>query len=413
MSSYSDSRFDIVIVGAGMVGATMACLLRDTTLRIALVDQSSLETDLSNSPLNPDKFESRVSALTAASKSLFTQLGIWSQVESRRVCDYQDMHVWDADGTGKISFSAKELNQKELGSIVENSLLTDALYKQIKAQENLTLITSESIQELEHAERETILTMESGNYVSAQLVIAADGANSRIRELSEFKTKEWDYDHHALVTTVKTELPHQRTALQRFMETGPLAFLPLTSSPTNCDQKYCSIVWSAIPSLADELRAMTDSEFCKTLGFAIEHRLGNIEYCDNRFSFPLRQRHAIDYVKSNIVLIGDAAHSIHPLAGQGVNLGFLDASVLAQELIHGLNAGRTIADTVVLSRYQRKRIGHNLGMMWVMEGFKHLFAEQALPIRWLRNIGMSGVDNIGAVKNHLARRAMGLDWSNV
>ena len=144
----------------------------------------------------------------------------------------------------------------------------------------------------------------------------------------------------------------------------------------------------------------------------IEHRLGNIEWVDQRFAFPLRQRHATDYVQGNVVLVGDAAHTIHPLAGQGVNLGLLDVQVLASELKRGIEAGRNLADARVLQRYQRKRIGHNLGMMWMMEGFKHLFAERALPVRWLRNFGMTGVDNISVVKNQLARRAMGLDWQS-
>lgn len=410
MNSHKANSFDLVIVGGGMVGATMACLLRKTSLRIALIDRNKFDSSPPQEALSDDKFDPRVSALTTASKAIFMDLGIWPEIENRRLCNYQDMHVWDADGTGSISFSAAELNQSELGTIVENTLLINALHRQLEAQENLSLVASETIEKIENSETETRLVTDSGKEFTTQLVIAADGANSKIRELCNFKTKEWDYDHHAIVTTVKTELPHQNTALQRFIETGPLALLPLASSKGDTDQNYCSIVWSAIPSLAEELMGMSESEFCKILATASENRLGNITSCDKRFSFPLRQRHAINYVESNVALIGDAAHSIHPLAGQGVNLGLLDAAVLAQELQHGESVGRDIADPVVLRRYQRKRIGHNLGMMWVMEGFKHLFAEQALPVRWLRNIGMSGVDNMGVVKNHLARRAMGLDW---
>ena len=245
---------------------------------------------------------------------------------------------------------------------------------------------------------------------NAVISIAADGANSKVRELSEFDTREWNYDHHAIVTTVKTEKKHKLTALQRFIETGPLAFLPLSINANDSEQNYCSIVWSSIPDRTEELISLNDEAFCLELGRSIESRLGAIEWCDKRFAFPLRQRHAVDYVKHNVVLIGDAAHSIHPLAGQGVNLGFMDAATLANELLHGREIGRELNDLTVLSRYQRKRIGQNLGMMWMMEGFKHLFAEQALPVRWLRNIGMTSVDNLSVVKNHLARRAMGLDW---
>ena len=408
MNASQEQSFDIVIVGGGMVGATMACLLRDLDLNIALVDR--VEFDVLNAEVTRDKFDPRVSAVTAATKKIFADLKVWPDIEAARCCNYLDMHVWDADGTGSISFSAIDLNQSELGTIVENSILGSALYKQISNQENLNLLAPMNIASMEVNDGGTRLITDKGQQKIAKLVIAADGANSKIRELAKFPTREWDYNHNAIVTTVKTELAHQQTALQRFIDTGPLAFLPLAVEPNGSIQNYCSIVWTAIPKHAEYLMQLSDNDFCTELTKAIEGRLGNIEWCDKRFTFPLRQRHSIDYVKNNVVLIGDAAHSIHPLAGQGVNLGFLDAAVLARELHHGIEVGRELADPSVLGRYQRKRKGHNLGMMWLMEGFKHLFAEQALPIRWLRNIGMSGVDNISVVKNNLARRAMGLDW---
>ena len=408
MNASQEQSFDIVIVGGGMVGATMACLLRDLDLNIALVDR--VEFDVLNAEVTRDKFDPRVSAVTAATKKIFADLKVWPDIEAARCCNYLDMHVWDADGTGSISFSAIDLNQSELGTIVENSILGSALYKQISNQENLNLLAPMNIASMEVNDGGTRLITDKGQQKIAKLVIAADGANSKIRELAKFPTREWDYNHNAIVTTAKTELAHQQTALQRFIDTGPLAFLPLAAEPNDSIQNYCSVVWTAIPKHAEYLMQLSDNDFCTELTKAIEGRLGNIEWCDKRLTFPLRQRHSVDYVKNNVVLIGDAAHSIHPLAGQGVNLGFLDAAVFARELHPGLEVGRELADPSVLGRYQRKRKGHNLGMMWLMEGFKHLFAEQALPIRWLRNIGMSGVDNISVVKNNLARRAMGLDW---
>jgi 2-octaprenylphenol hydroxylase len=414
MNTVPETEFDIVIVGGGMVGATMACLLGRLPLRVALVDQA--EQDSSAIPFSSDslKFDSRVSALTKASTRLFDKIGAWERICSMRCCAYQDMEVWDADGTGRIHFSAEEINQPSLGTIVENSIITTALYATLEETENLSLLAPMTIQDLSVSgsagKQIAGLQTENGRQITTRLVIAADGANSKIRQLADFRTREWDYDHQALVTTVRTELPHNNTALQRFIETGPLAFLPLSPSAQSSDQSYCSIVWSAVPERAEALMAMPDEEMQLELAVSIEHRLGKILEIDKRLAFPLRQRHAIAYTKDNIVLIGDAAHTIHPLAGQGVNLGLLDAAALAQELGRALDAGRSLSDTTVLHRYQRKRIGHNLGMMWVMEGFKHLFAEQALPIRWLRNIGMSGVDNISVIKNQLARRAMGLDW---
>ena len=408
MNDSQEQSFDIVIVGGGMVGATMACLLRDLDLKIALVDRAKF--DVLNLEVTGGKFDPRVSAITTATKKIFLDLKVWPDIEAARCCNYLGMQVWDADGTGCINFSAIDLNQSELGTIVENSILSSALYKQISNQKNLSLLAPMNIASMEVSEGGTRLITDKGQQKTAKLIIAADGANSKIRELCRFSTREWEYNHNAIVTTVKTELAHEQTALQRFIDTGPLAFLPLAVEQNDSIQNYCSIVWTAIPKHAEYLMQLSDKNFCTELNKAIEGRLGNIEWCDKRFTFPLWQRHSIDYVKNNVVLIGDAAHSIHPLAGQGVNLGFLDAAVLARELHHGIEVGRELSDQTVLGRYQRKRKGHNLGMMWLMEGFKHLFAEQALPIRWLRNIGMSGVDNISVVKNNLARRAMGLDW---
>ena len=397
-----------------MVGACLACLLRELPLKVALVDRAAFDDGLIPCQQDQPAFDPRVSALTPASKRLFTELGVLQAIEGRRSCAYLDMEVWDADGTGRVHFSAADINQPELGSIVENSVITRALHEAVKSIGNLQIIAPARIDDL-HIDTDgnpprARLLFSDRPELSAALLVAADGANSSIRELAAFKTREWDYNHQAIVTTVKTELPHEQTARQRFIDTGPLAFLPLLPAADSADQHFCSIVWSAIPQRAEQLMALSDAAFKLELAAGIEHKLGKITWLDQRFAFPLRQRHATDYVRDNVVLIGDAAHTIHPLAGQGVNLGLLDAAALAGELSRGLGAGRELADQAALKRYQRKRIGHNLGMMWVMEGFRHLFAQQALPIRWLRNIGMTGVDNLSLIKNQLARRAMGLDW---
>ena len=396
-------RFDIVVVGGGMVGATMASLLAGENLRVALVDRGDLQ---SRPVADGQGFDARVSALTPHSCELLRQLGVWPGVEAQRICPYQAMHVWDAEGTGSISFNASDIDQLELGTIVENSAVLAALYQRLSAIDNLNLLPGQSITRLERASNRALLYTENGDCLQTDLVIAADGANSPIREMAGFRTREWDYNHKALVTTVVTELDHEFCARQRFLDSGPLAFLPLSGDGS--EQRHCSIVWSLLPELADEIMALDDEAFCRRLGAAFEWRLGEVRSCDRRFSFPLRQRHAVDYVQDNIVLIGDAAHSIHPLAGQGVNLGLLDAAALAQELKRGCASKRLVNDSKVLQRYQRARIGHNLGMMWVMEGFKHLFADQALPVRWLRNVGLSSADKISVVKNQFARRAMGL-----
>lgn len=411
-------RVDVVIVGGGLVGATMACLLQDTALKVALVDKGSWPGP---SGATREGFDPRVSALTSASKACLGDLGLWSRIEDQRCCPYQEMTVWDADGTGHIHFSAADLNEPELGTIVENTVVLGVLRERLaeaaKETENMRVYTGQAVASLllpkvlpqAGASERALLTTDKGLRIETDLVIAADGAGSPLRSMAGFRTREWDYGHTALVTTVRTELPHRHTAWQRFMDTGPLAFLPLSPASGSDEQHYSSIVWSLLPERAEALMALADADFCRELGFSFEHRLGAIEWADKRYSFPLRQRHAVDYVQPGIALIGDAAHTIHPLAGQGVNLGILDAQALAANLKQAVAGGRCPGDLTVLKRYQRARIGHNLGMMGVMEGFKHLFASQSLPLRWLRNMGMSGVDRVTVVKNQLARRAMGLE----
>lgn len=391
----------------------MARLLAHSGLRLALLDQTVFDPDAVAFKQKNLAFDPRVSAITAASIKLFTEIGIWQEVQDIRLCNYLAMDVWDADGTGSIQFSANEINQPSLGAIVENSVILHALYSKISNQDSLELLMPFTVAALERTQIDgescVQLTSTDGRKVVASLLIAADGSNSRVRELANFFSKEWDYDHQALITTVRTEHPHSRMALQRFMTTGPLAFLPLSPKTGSEDQHYCSIVWSSVPDKTAFLMALPDEQFRIELAAAIEHRLGNVEWSDKRTAYPLTQRHATSYVQENIVLVGDAAHTIHPLAGQGVNLGLLDVKALASELINGTAAGRKLTDSMLLKRYQRERRGHNLGMMWLMEGFKNLFAEEALPVRWMRNFGMKNISNLPLVKNQLARKAMGLD----
>lgn len=412
MSSSEQIDVDIAIVGAGLVGASLAQLLASTPLKVALIDRREFGPSEIPSDSKELQFDPRVSALTEASKQLFQRLGVWQQIAEKRVSPYQEMQVWDADGTGAIEFSAAEIGSSELGHIVENSVVLSALHASLAAIENLELVGGSGIKQLSVGSTDgdkARITTEAGATISASLVVAADGGSSHIRKLANFDTKEWNYEHTAIVTTVRTELPHAARALQRFMSSGPLAFLPLLPSENSKDQHYCSIVWSCLPEMADSLMELSEAEFNTSLEQAIESRLGKIESSAKRFAVPLRQMHGKKYSQNNVVLVGDAAHTIHPLAGQGVNLGLLDVIALAEELSHGIANGRSVFDPVILGRYERSRRGHNLGTMWAMEGFKRLFAEDALPVRWLRNVGLRGVNNLPLIKNQIARKAMGLD----
>jgi 2-polyprenylphenol 6-hydroxylase len=314
------------------------------------------------------------------------------------------MHVWDGEGTADIHFNCAEVRENHLGHIVENSVIVTALRKKIAEHSNITLIQPAKIVNLVRNEKVQI-ELDSGECITTNLLIAADGAQSKVRELAEFETREWDYGHKAIVTTVQTELPHQATAWQRFMRTGPLAFLPL--STTN-QKHFCSIVWSAKTELADELMQLSDAEFCARLGFAFEHKLGKIIHAAERFAIPLRQRHAKTYIQPNIVLVGDAAHNIHPLAGQGVNLGLLDVVALAQEIERALDRKIPLNDISILRRYQRQRLAGNLIMMSAMEAFKRLFGSDSLMLTWLRNSGMRQLNSLTELKKIIVKAAMGL-----
>ncbi|WP_339730253.1 2-octaprenyl-3-methyl-6-methoxy-1,4-benzoquinol hydroxylase [uncultured Pseudomonas sp.] len=392
---------DLIIVGAGMVGSALALALQDQGLEILLVDGSPLSVK----PFDPQAaFEPRVSALSVASQRILERLGVWEGIAARRVCPYGEMQVWDGSGTGQIHFSAASVHAESLGHIVENRVVQDALLERLH-DSSIGLLPGARLEQLRRSGDGWLLSLSDGRELRAPLVIAADGANSAVRRLAGCATREWDYLHHAIVTSVRCAKPHQATAWQRFTDDGPLAFLPLAGP---AGEHWCSIVWSVTPAEAERLMALDDACFRRALGFAFEHRLGEVLQADPRLCIPLRQRHAKRYVEDGLALIGDAAHSIHPLAGQGVNLGFLDVAVLAEVLLHAMQRGERLSDVKVLSRYERRRMPHNLAMMAAMEGFERLFQADPLPVRWLRNSGLNWVDDLPEAKALFVRQALGL-----
>ncbi|WP_185067205.1 2-octaprenyl-3-methyl-6-methoxy-1,4-benzoquinol hydroxylase [Pseudomonas brassicacearum] len=394
-------RADLLIVGAGMVGSALALALQGSGLQVLLLDGSPMSVK----PFDPQAaFEPRVSALSTASQRILDRLGVWDGITARRASPYADMHVWDGSGTGQIHFSAASLHAEVLGHIVENRVVQDALLDRLHDCD-LGLLANARLEQMRRSGDDWLLTLADGRTLRAPLVIAADGANSAVRRLTGVATREWDYQHHAIVTSVRSARPHRMTAWQRFTDNGPLAFLPLDRDGQH---DWCSIVWSTTPDEAQRLMALDDSEFCSELERAFEGQLGTVLSVDPRLCVPLRQRHAKRYVAEGLALIGDAAHTIHPLAGQGVNLGFLDAAVLAEVLLQAAGRGERLADEKVLSRYERRRMPHNLALMAAMEGFERLFQADPLPVRWLRNTGLKLVDRLPEAKALFVREALGL-----
>ncbi len=398
-------QFDILIVGGGMIGSALALGLSRQGWQVGLIEGAPAASLMAPAePANSvDDFEPRVSAISLASQRLLEELGAWPKVQGSRHCGYREMTVWDGDGTGRIHFDAAELHARSLGTIVENRNIVRALFESL-SDSSVQLLDGVRVKAWS---RERGVELEDGRRLAARLVVGADGALSRLRQWSGLATREWDYDQQAIVCTVRTSQNHRYTAWQRFSPTGPLAFLPLLNEAG--DEHFCSIVWSQDTLEARRLMALETESFRKELEAAIERELGEVLAVSRRFAFPLRQRHAKDYIADGLALVGDAAHTIHPLAGQGANLGYGDVRALLDELERARELGLAPDDASVLARYQRRRKGENLAMMAAMEGFKQLFARDELPVRWLRNTGMRWLNQLAPLKNRIAAEAMGID----
>lgn len=400
-----NQQYDVAIVGAGMAGLAVAVGLaqQNSQLRIAIIDPA-LAAPAPNMGTELNDFDRRVVALSAQSQQWLEQLGAWQKIPSTRLSPYQGMHVWDGEGTGAVTFSAADLHRTELGHIVENRQVVWALKQCAQELANISLL-AEPARYLDNRQSDgyTPLMLENNTLLLAKLVVGADGALSRVRQWAGLATREWDYGHHAIVATIRTEQPHQATAWQRFRQQGPLALLPLA------DPHLLSIVWSTSEEEAQQVLALSEPEFNQALTAAFEGRLGPVLASTEKVSIPLRQRHAKNYWCEGVVLVGDAAHVIHPLAGQGVNLGFKDVQVLVDEVLKAAADKQELGSAKVLAAYQRRRQFDNLATMAAMEGFKRLFAAEHPLLRLARNQGMRWFDKLMPVKQHVMMQAMGLN----
>nr|WP_299245202.1 UbiH/UbiF/VisC/COQ6 family ubiquinone biosynthesis hydroxylase [uncultured Halomonas sp.] len=393
-------RAEIVIVGGGLVGASLAVLLGEAGLAVSVLDARPKALD--TAPIGKGQPAQRVSAVTPVSQRLLERLKVWPALQ--RVTPYRGMQVWEAEGSGAISFDADQAGTPVLGHIVENDVMLAALEARLAELPSVTQVFGARVDALQTTGAGRRLILADGRRFMAPLVVAADGARSQLRELAGIEVRAHDTGQTALVTTVRTEHAHGGVARQIFLPTGPLAFLPVT---IDGDAHYCSIVWSTTPQEAERLSALSREALSDALATAFEHRLGKVEVIDDAIEVPLVQRHASRYVEEGLALIGDAAHSIHPLAGQGVNLGFMDAAVLAEEVIEAHQRGAELGDLRILSRYARRRRGDNTTMLALMDGFRLLFGAEHPALRLARNVGLSSVDRLLPLKRVIMRQAVG------
>jgi 2-octaprenylphenol hydroxylase len=422
--------YDVIIVGGGMVGSALGCALGELGLRVAVV-----EARPPPATWPADSVDARTSALTRASENILRNLCVWDRMVALRVSAYREMHVWDEAGFGEIHFDSAEIGEPDLGHIVENRVIQKALWERLGEIETVERICPAQVAGLALGGEQPVLMLGVGDRgqgaaptgdtdssvgiaspvavaspvgappstrsLAAELVVAADGTQSALRAMAGLGTRGWAYDQHAVVATVRPARHHRDTAWQHFLPTGPIALLPI-------DDGRCSLVWSTAPAHAAALEAMPDEEFCRAVTGATQARLGDILDTGPRAVFPLRLQHAENYVEPGLALVGDAAHAIHPLAGQGVNLGLLDAATLADVLAQARLRGRPLGAMATLRRYERARKGANLAMMGAMDLFKRLFSNDNAALSVARNLGLKATDIATPVKHAIMRRALGV-----
>lgn len=384
-------QYDVVIVGAGVVGSTLALSLAQQGLTVALVDQAKTLSTQANPSVG------QVSAINQASRQWFEKLDIWSTIANYQPGFYQTMHVWEDSGC--ISFDSATAGTNPLGHIVANNWILHALSESILQHRQIAYLPEQQPKLIHQLAYSRVLTLESGQRLQASLLVGADGGNSWVRRQQQIPTVTASYGQTAIVGQVITTDPHQKTAWQRFLPTGPVALLPMQ------DDYECSFVWSCDKQYAAQLLSSSDQGFTQSLQEAIQHRLGDMALKSDRKSFPLVMRHAQHYVDSRLALVGDAIHTIHPLAGLGLNLGLKDAQALSQCVVKAHHQQRDIGDEAALKQYQQQRHSINLGTIMLMQSFKSLFSYEQGFIKALRNWGLRKSDRYNWLKKLIISQA--------
>lgn len=386
---------EVLIVGGGCVGLTTALALAEVGYKVVVVDKGPAEQEL-NEP------QARVSAISLASQQVLENLGAWSELETGRLQPYDSMSVWDKHSFAKIDFDANDINQTYLGHIIENQNISNALIKQARKQANIELRFESEITSLHNKPDQVLLTLSDGTPILAQLLVAADGANSWVKQQLKAKTTYSDYDHHAIVCNIKTELANGNCARQVFLPEGPLALLPMA------DPHTCSIVWSTSPDHANQLTDMSDEQFGKALSAAADSVLGVCEPVSKRIRFPLTMRFTQQWLQDRVVFLGDAAHTIHPLAGLGMNLGLMDAASLADCLADKPK----LTDPSIyqqLRKFERWRKAEAQTYILAMSSLKNLFDGDNVLKKLIRGVGLSLTNSFAPIKAKITSQAVGLE----
>ncbi|RBW49109.1 FAD-dependent monooxygenase [Marinobacter sp. F3R11] len=407
--------FDIVIVGAGMVGAALATGLGQQGFRVAMVDRASAPA------FDPDAApDIRVSALSAGSERYLKNLGAWEHILDLRATPYRRLAVWDETShplrnllprtSNRVDFDAAGLGASHLGHIVENSVTQIALWQTAESEPSVTILEGTGVTCISQTTEQATVTLDNGQELTAALIIGADGAQSQVRDMAGIGVTRNQYDQQAMVISVRYQGKVEDITWQGFYPSGPRAFLPLYSAgPDYPGESLASLVWYDAPTEIARLKSLSDTALMAEIQTKFPTELPHITHIEDHASFPIARQHAKQYSAGRIVLAGDAAHTINPLAGQGVNLGFQDAQCLQSILKEARRAGEDLAEPSRLASYEQQRRPANRRMMLTMDAFYHLFSNRVPPLHLLRNLGLGTARALPFARNRVARYAMGID----
>lgn len=396
MTKPDTQHFDVVIVGAGLAGATLACALAPCGMRIALLDKNPPP------PAPAGDYELRVSSLNRGSENILRHINAWPLVDLDRAWTYDKVQVCQGGSDASVTFDSTDIGEPCMGHMIENANIVHALMKRAHSADNISILTGITIHSLSQTDEKAELDSDQG-VISGDLLVGADGPRSIIRRLAGFDEVQGFYGQQCIVGTVEFDGDHQKTAWQQFLPTGPLGILPLAPG-------FCSLAWSCENEFARQRLAEDEGAFIQALETALGGHLGQIIAMPKRAAYPLTHMHPDRYIAGRVTLIGDAAHTIHPLAGLGANLGIGDAAALADTLLEACQHNDVDPGQYeLLRRYERWRKPHNQVFLNAMSGFNMLFGEKLKPLGGLRSLGLSIADRISPAKQLLMKKAMGLD----
>ncbi len=389
-------NYQVTIVGGGVAGALLALYLGKARVNTCLIDKGKPSLKLAN------PFVGRTTSLNLSSINSLREAGIWETIEKNSQ-QFEEIYVWDAEGSSSVQFNAAEISRKDLGVIVHNNIILEAIFNELEKIPEIRLIEEDSLMDIKHDPHKVEISTHAGLNITSELLIGADGSLSKVRDLSQIPIRTWSYQQQALVASVVTEKSLNKTAFQIFTDTGPIALLPLAQGSNEA-----SLIWSTDEEYGQKILKLERNLLMQELRLKTEDRFGEIICKEDIDSFPLHQLHAKKFYKGRSILVGDSAHTIHPLAGQGLNLGIADVKELSELLTSANRYGRALYDKEILRSYSKRREPESYKMIALMEAFKRGFGSENIWIKLGRSFAFDFANNTKVLKQRLIKEAAGV-----